>query len=299
MADYKIQLKDEDGNRQFPATVMDAVVDSNGNTVASRLQKLEDATYKNKGFFATEVLLREAHPNAEAGSKAYVGTAYPYSIYIWDISEQAWVDSGEDGGGDNLELNDYYTKSQAKELFVSKTLLSEEISDVYSKSETDSRYVASSTLTSLLENYYTKETSDSTFVLRTEFGIKLKEYLTTQQIAATYVSTDYLTQLIADYYTKNYIDSTFVTKAVFDEELSTTNDRFDDYYTITETKNIINIETSALSQEIDTINNKLTGYYTKEETENAISDRYEVLSESSYESLATKEEKFYFCYEEE
>lgn len=41
MADYKVQLKDKDGNRQYPVTTTTLVVDSNGKTVEQRLQKLE------------------------------------------------------------------------------------------------------------------------------------------------------------------------------------------------------------------------------------------------------------------
>lgn len=43
----------------------------------------------------------------------------------------------------------------------------------------------------------------------------------------------------------------------------------------------------------------LGDYYTKAEIHEAIKDEYEVLSEAAYESLVTKEEKLYFCYEEE
>lgn len=41
MADYKVQLKDKDGNRQYPVTTTTLVVDSDGKTVEQRLQKLE------------------------------------------------------------------------------------------------------------------------------------------------------------------------------------------------------------------------------------------------------------------
>ena len=41
MADYKVQLKDKDGNRQYPVTTTMLVVDSDGKTVEQRLQKLE------------------------------------------------------------------------------------------------------------------------------------------------------------------------------------------------------------------------------------------------------------------
>ena len=40
MANYKVQLKDKDGNRQYPVTTTTLVVDANGKTVEQRLQEI-------------------------------------------------------------------------------------------------------------------------------------------------------------------------------------------------------------------------------------------------------------------
>jgi hypothetical protein len=43
----------------------------------------------------------------------------------------------------------------------------------------------------------------------------------------------------------------------------------------------------------------LDDFYTKEETHEAIKDEYEVISLEEYDKLPAKEEKLYFCYEED
>lgn len=57
---------------------------------------LENALFKNKGYFTTLEKLNEAIPNPTIGSKAYVGTSEPYAIYI--VENGVWVDSGYTGG---------------------------------------------------------------------------------------------------------------------------------------------------------------------------------------------------------
>lgn len=84
-------------------------INRNNLKVAAELTKLGAATYKNKGYFATAESLVDAYPTASAGSIAFVGSSYPYAIYVWD---DAWVDSGETGGEESVDLGDYYTKQE-------------------------------------------------------------------------------------------------------------------------------------------------------------------------------------------
>ena len=42
MADYKVQLKDKDGNRQYPVTSTTLVVDEQGKTAEQRLREIEE-----------------------------------------------------------------------------------------------------------------------------------------------------------------------------------------------------------------------------------------------------------------
>ena len=84
-------------------------INRNNLKIATELTKLGASTYKNKGYFATAESLVNAYPTASAGSIAYVGSSYPYAIYVWN---GAWVDSGETGGDESVNLGDYYTKEE-------------------------------------------------------------------------------------------------------------------------------------------------------------------------------------------
>lgn len=100
---------------KLQTTWNDAAIRINSNTqkIGMELDKLRAATYKNKGYFASAESLVNAYPTASAGSIAYVGSSYPYAIYMWNGS---WVDSGETGGDESVELGDYYTKEETKEV---------------------------------------------------------------------------------------------------------------------------------------------------------------------------------------
>lgn len=71
-------------------------INNNNNKISLAIATLENAKFKNKGYFTTEAKLKEAIPNPTIGSKAYVGTSEPYAIYI--VENGVWVDSGYTGG---------------------------------------------------------------------------------------------------------------------------------------------------------------------------------------------------------
>ena len=71
-------------------------INNNNNKISLAIATLENATLKNKGYFTSVEKLKEAIPNPSVGSKAYVGTAEPYAIYI--VDNGVWVDSGYTGG---------------------------------------------------------------------------------------------------------------------------------------------------------------------------------------------------------
>lgn len=100
---------------------------SDGATVEDAVRAVENATYKNKGYFPTLAELQSAFPEGSAGSRAYVGSTYPYSIYLWQNG--AWVDSGATGGDESVDLASYYTKSETD---TKLTELSGEIGDIRS-----------------------------------------------------------------------------------------------------------------------------------------------------------------------
>ena len=57
------------------------------------------------GYYETGAALRAAHPTAEAGNWAIVGDTD--TIWVWDTDGPGWLDSGQ-----NVDLSNYYTKSQ-------------------------------------------------------------------------------------------------------------------------------------------------------------------------------------------
>ena len=85
-------------------------INSNFDTIGSDLTKLKNATLKNKGYFATAEDLRSAYPSANVGDYAYVGSVAPYQTWQW--KNNAWSKLNDDGGGVNVDLNDYYPKSE-------------------------------------------------------------------------------------------------------------------------------------------------------------------------------------------
>lgn len=86
----------------------------NVSDISIEVEALKNATYKNKGYFKTFFDLTEAYPTASAGSKAYVGLNYPYAIYLWNVENNTWEDSGEVGGEDNVNFDNYYTKEETR-----------------------------------------------------------------------------------------------------------------------------------------------------------------------------------------
>lgn len=85
-------------------------INSNNLKIITEVTKLQDATYKSKGYFKTLSDLQSAFPTAAVGSKAYVGLSYPYAIYLWQ--NNSWVDSGATGGEEAVNLEQFYTKDE-------------------------------------------------------------------------------------------------------------------------------------------------------------------------------------------
>lgn len=103
---------------KLQTTWNDAAIRINSNTqkIGMELDKLRAATYKNKGYFASAESLASTYPTGSVGSKAYVGTSYPYDIYIWSEEANAWLYSGYKGGEEEVPLGDYYTKEETQDV---------------------------------------------------------------------------------------------------------------------------------------------------------------------------------------
>ena len=72
-------------------------LNDNFGVIATKLLRYEDLTTATKGFFATSDELLSAWPNASRGSRAFVGSAAPYAIWLY--GESGWVDSGDVSDG--------------------------------------------------------------------------------------------------------------------------------------------------------------------------------------------------------
>ena len=103
-------------------------LNSNNAKIDSEVEKLKNATYKNKGYFKSLSQLEAAYPTASAGSRAYVGMTYPFLVYWWGGS--SWVHSGETGGDETLDLSQYYTKEEVDAAIADySTVLPQELYD--------------------------------------------------------------------------------------------------------------------------------------------------------------------------
>lgn len=87
-------------------------INQNNARINEAVIRLENATYKNKGYFKTLAELNANVPSPNVGSLAYVGTSYPFAIYLWNKDSSTWSDSGLTGGDPDVNLSNYYTKSE-------------------------------------------------------------------------------------------------------------------------------------------------------------------------------------------
>lgn len=115
-------------NSKYTGTQVEALLDKAGTSIQVNNIKTVDGisiigtgdiaiTSNNKGYFATEIELNEHYPNANPGSIAYVGTVYPYNIYKWDNATLSWINTGETGGSESVNLNNYTTKEDVRNIF--------------------------------------------------------------------------------------------------------------------------------------------------------------------------------------
>lgn len=89
-------------------------INNNFTTVSADLEKVKNATSRNKGYFENDTLLKQTYQTAQIGEIAYVGTTYPYQIWKWNGS--TWANSGATGGSESVNLNGYATKEELTEL---------------------------------------------------------------------------------------------------------------------------------------------------------------------------------------
>lgn len=194
------------------------------------------------------------------------------------------LDSYVTKDGLSVALGGSYSKAEADAKFVDDNELSIRLESYYTKSDA----VKDLATKEELENYYTKTEAETKFATETSVTNKLSGYYTKSQADSSFVSPTELSSSLANHYTKTEADSRFIDSAELEG-------RIGDLATDLELSNAV----SSLEDKIEKAEAKLGNYYTKAETHEAIKDEYEVLSQTAYESLVSKEEKLYFCYEED
>lgn len=93
-----------------------AQINSNFEKINTELERLKNITTRDKGYYQTVEALVAAYPTAPSGSRAFVGYAAPYAVYIWDDTTSAWVDTGQTITDPTIDLGDYYTKEDVDNL---------------------------------------------------------------------------------------------------------------------------------------------------------------------------------------
>lgn len=91
-----------------------ASLNENFSKVRTDMEKVKNATTRNKGYFKTVEALETAFPTASEGDKAYVGGTYPYTVY--NYIGGVWTTDGATGGDESVNLGDYYTKEDTDTL---------------------------------------------------------------------------------------------------------------------------------------------------------------------------------------
>ena len=83
-------------------------INTNSESVFSAVTMLENAAFKQKGYFLTSEELEQLHPSAEEGSQAFVYNSSNPSTAPYDIYQMiggTWADTGLNGGNVNVNLD--------------------------------------------------------------------------------------------------------------------------------------------------------------------------------------------------
>lgn len=86
----------------------------NTNNAEYWAQQAQAVAQGQLGWYATPQELQSAHPTGQNGQWAIIGSTD--TIWTWDGDTAAWVDTG-----DQVDLSDYYTKTQADSAFAPKS----------------------------------------------------------------------------------------------------------------------------------------------------------------------------------
>ena len=89
-------------------------LNNNFDKIDADVEKLKYATSKVKGFFKTGEALNKHVPQANEGEIAYIGASSPYQVWEW--TEGKWVNTYETEGSINVNMSNYYDKSEVDDM---------------------------------------------------------------------------------------------------------------------------------------------------------------------------------------
>ena len=142
-------------------------INNNNNKISLAIATLENATLKNKGYFTTEEQLKAYVPNPSPGSKAYVGSNWPFKIYY--ESNGSWVDSGETGGVEDFNLGEYMEAMKSVDFKQTSPNVIEYEETKFNVKETKSIPQATETFAGAMSAQYVKDLKSSVKVTKQSF----------------------------------------------------------------------------------------------------------------------------------
>lgn len=86
------------------------VINNNNDKINAELTSLKSSTTNFKGYFTDVSSLQSAYPNPKDGQTAWVGSPYPGTVY--KANSGSWTNTSEMPSVPEVELNDYYDKTQ-------------------------------------------------------------------------------------------------------------------------------------------------------------------------------------------
>ena len=95
------------------------VINQNNDKINAELTSLKSSTTSFKGYFTDLSSLQSAFPNPKDGQTAWVGSPYPGTVY--KAKGGTWSNTGDVPSEQEVNLNDYYTKTQVDELIEGAT----------------------------------------------------------------------------------------------------------------------------------------------------------------------------------
>lgn len=142
-------------------------INNNNNKISLAIATLENATLKNKGYFTTEEQLKAYVPNPSPGSKAYVGSNWPFKIYY--ESNGSWVDSGETGGVEDFDLGEYMEAMKSVDFKQTSPTVIEYEETKFNVKETKSIPQATETFAGAMSAQHVKDLKSSVKVTEQSF----------------------------------------------------------------------------------------------------------------------------------